>query len=80
MLLIFNPEATALDQRLPAHFASGRQHLAFEAVDYEEWKSKLRFHGVELLAEHTWTTGKKSFYFHDPAGHLLEIAEPGIWP
>lgn len=80
MLLLFNPEATALDQRLPYHYASGRQHIAFEVEDYESWKKRLSGLGIVILAEQIWTTGKKSFYFHDPAGHVLEIAEQGIWP
>ena len=35
--------------------------------------------GVTLLDELTWSRGL-SFYFHDPEGNLLEIANADIWP
>lgn len=81
MLLIFNPCSTALDKKLPPHYANGRQHIAFEAgaTAYEYWKNRLASHGISILDEQLWGTGKKSFYFQDPHGHLIEITEPGIW-
>jgi catechol 2,3-dioxygenase-like lactoylglutathione lyase family enzyme len=81
MLLIFNPTSTALDKKLPPHFANGVQHIAFEANigEYDLWKSRLHAHGVKILIEQEWASGRHSFYFYDPHGHLVEIAEPGIW-
>lgn len=81
MLLIFNPAVTALDQRLPPHWANGQQHIAFEADfgQYERMQQKLRSAEVDILAEQVWGSDKHSFYFHDPAGNLLEITQPGIW-
>ena len=31
--------------------------------------------GIEVTHEHAWSEGRRSFYFKDPAGNLLEIAE-----
>lgn len=81
MLLIFNPELTKNDSMLPSHFAVGSQHIAFE-VSIDEYvirMLKLKELGISILHEQTWKNGGKSFYFHDPAGNLLEIVQPGIW-
>lgn len=81
VLLCFDPEATKKEKELPPHFAEGKMHLAFEAPgeEYEAWKHHLRENGVELLHEQGWKDGKKSIYFPDPDGNLLEILQPGIW-
>jgi catechol 2,3-dioxygenase-like lactoylglutathione lyase family enzyme len=49
------------------------------AEDYEPWKRYLERRGVEILREVRWPRGL-SFYFHDPDGNLLEIANADIWP
>jgi catechol 2,3-dioxygenase-like lactoylglutathione lyase family enzyme len=36
--------------------------------------------GVEIVQEITWPRGPRSFYFEDPAGNMLEIAEADMWP
>ena len=36
--------------------------------------------GIEITHEHEWDGGRRSFYFHDPAGNLLEIADGDLWP
>ena len=35
---------------------------------------------VPIVDELQWNNGVRSFYFHDPAGNLLEIAEGDLWP
>jgi catechol 2,3-dioxygenase-like lactoylglutathione lyase family enzyme len=40
----------------------------------------LRRHDVEITHEHAWDSGRRSFYFQDPAGNLLEIADGELWP
>lgn len=81
VLLIFNPEATAVDPKLPAHNGEGRIHLAFEVTgdQYELTKAQLIQRGVKIIREETWHAGFKSFYFRDPDGHLLEVVEAGMW-
>jgi catechol 2,3-dioxygenase-like lactoylglutathione lyase family enzyme len=82
VLLCFNPEDSKLKDSPPAHFGHGKQHFAFEVKsdDYEKVKSDLAKKGIRITQELTWKSGKKSFYFEDPAGNVLEILpEEGIW-
>lgn len=81
VLLLFNPDVTKEDKKLPQHYAEGSQHLAFEVPpsDYEVWKQKLSAEGIAIIHEQSWQKGLKSFYFHDVAGNLLEIVPEGIW-
>ena len=81
VLLLFNPEASLVPQDLPPHGTRGPGHCCFrlEESDYGRWKARLESHGVVVVAEHTWSPGIKSLYFHDPAGNLLELAPARIW-
>lgn len=82
VLLIFDPEQSKDQEQLPAHFAHGNQHIAFEVYpgDYEGWKEKLGKLGIEIIKEHYWGKSKlRSFYFCDPDSHVLEILEGNIW-
>lgn len=64
------------------HGTTGSTHTCFLAAadEYESWKEHLREQGVTLIEETTWRSGVRSFYFRDPAGNLLEIAEADLWP
>ncbi|MCS7298097.1 MAG: VOC family protein [Bacteroidia bacterium] len=79
MLLCFVPEFSAQNPILPSHGANGPQHIAFESPDYEDWKAYLENRGILIEHEAEWKGGRRSFYFRDPDGHSIEIAEPGIW-
>jgi catechol 2,3-dioxygenase-like lactoylglutathione lyase family enzyme len=82
VLLCFIGEKTRQETTLPPHYGQGQLHLAFEVPleCYESWKQKLREASVAILHEHTWKRGMKSFYFHDPDGHLLEVLPEGaLW-
>lgn len=81
VLLFFNPEATRFDEEMPPHHGEGAQHIAFEcsAEDYERWKLLLTDKDIAIEKELSWPRGGRSFYFRDPEGLCLEIAEPGIW-
>jgi len=47
---------------------------------YEMSKKELSGKGIEVIEEITWKSGKKSFYFNDPEGNVLEILpDEGIW-
>ena len=81
VLLIFNPEATSIETFVPPHDGYGRIHFAFEVSkeDYDNAKKELISKNVSIIHEHTWKYGR-SFYFHDPDGHVLEILEGNaIW-
>ena len=82
VLLLFNPEDSREKKSPPPHYGGGKQHFAFEvaSMQYEEIKSELKRKGVTIIDEITWKSGKKSFYFNDPEGNVLEVLpEGGIW-
>jgi len=82
VLLLFNPEDSKNKTSPPPHYGGGKQHFAFEVhdVDYENWKNRIQEKGIAVIDEITWPGGKKSFYFNDPEGNVLEILPPkGIW-
>lgn len=83
VLLVFDRDR--LDRRqgpIAAHGTSGPGHACLLATepDYERWRSRLEAAGVEVTHEHEWSRGTRSFYFNDPAGNLLEIANGDLWP
>jgi catechol 2,3-dioxygenase-like lactoylglutathione lyase family enzyme len=63
------------------HGTSGPGHACLQAAagEYEQWRGHLKAAGVEIVHDHDWGNGR-SFYFKDPAGNLLEIAECDFWP
>ncbi len=81
VVLLFKAEETLQGKTLPPHGAAGPIHTCFLAPgeDYERWKTHLASHGVPVIRETRWPNGL-SFYFHDPDGNLLEIANADIWP
>jgi catechol 2,3-dioxygenase-like lactoylglutathione lyase family enzyme len=81
VLLCFLPEVTAQETRLPPHFGSGQLHVAFECEKgaYDLRKAEIEQLGIPILQEYTWPNDVRSFYFHDPDLHLLEVVEPGLW-
>jgi catechol 2,3-dioxygenase-like lactoylglutathione lyase family enzyme len=82
MLLIFNPEQTALSgQDVPPHGAHGPGHAAFtiQESELDAWRGHLESEGVEIEKEVEWPNGGRSLYFRDPAGNSLELASPRIW-
>jgi catechol 2,3-dioxygenase-like lactoylglutathione lyase family enzyme len=82
LLLLFVAEESSRQTSPPAHGAHGAVHTCFVAPesDYETWKTSLAEQGVSLLEEIAWENGVRSFYFLDPAGNVLEIADGDMWP
>ena len=83
VLLVFNAEESSAQSSPPPHGAPGsRVHTCFLAApgDYELWKERLTRHDVAITQEIEWPGGTRSFYFDDPAGNVLEIAEADMWP
>ena len=87
MLLIFAPAETIKPPRPDApvpmlpHGAIGPGHLCFKAsaAEIDGWRARLQAAGIAVELEFTWPGGGRSIYFRDPAGNVLEFAEPRIW-
>jgi catechol 2,3-dioxygenase-like lactoylglutathione lyase family enzyme len=83
VFLLFNADESSVQDSPPGHGApSARVHTCFLAAPgaYERWKEQVAAHGVEITEEIKWDSGPRSFYFEDPAGNVLEIAEADMWP
>ena len=82
VFLLFNRDRSSVQDWPPPHGATGPVHTCFLAApgEYERWRNELTAQGVEIVNETTWDSGPRSFYFEDPAGNLLEIAEADMWP
>ncbi len=86
VVLVFDPTKTtkqSLDARLaiPPHGSSGASHICFGASgnQLDHWKILLQEKGVAIESEITWPNGARSFYFRDPGGNSLEVAQPRLW-
>jgi catechol 2,3-dioxygenase-like lactoylglutathione lyase family enzyme len=75
-------DAASRQQRPPPHGAHGAGHTCFvaERGTYDAWKERLLARRVSLTDEIAWRSGVRSFYFDDPAGNVLEIADGDLWP
>jgi catechol 2,3-dioxygenase-like lactoylglutathione lyase family enzyme len=83
VFLLFNSDKSGVQTEPPPHGASGGVHVCFLTSPdaYEGWKSKIAGSDIEFIQEITWDeSGFRSFYFKDPAGNLLEIADGDLWP
>jgi catechol 2,3-dioxygenase-like lactoylglutathione lyase family enzyme len=83
VLLLFDRDRLAQRTGPSAdHGASGPGHACLRADggEYERWREHLESAGVEIVHDSEWSGGGRSFYFKDPAGNLLEIADRDIWP
>jgi catechol 2,3-dioxygenase-like lactoylglutathione lyase family enzyme len=82
VFLLFNADSTRTGSAgmLP-HGAEGEGHACFVVSEdeYEAWKEHFQKNEVEVLKEIDWGRGM-SFYFRDPDGNLLEIANRDFWP
>ncbi len=82
VLILFKASKTIVnDAGVPPHGMTGIGHVAFRANadELESWKDKLEAVGVPIIQERTWGNGSRSIYFNDPAGNVLEFAEPHLW-
>lgn len=89
VFLLFNAESTRRPGSLPPHGSAGPGHVCFlvPATSYDQWREHLLSAEVEILQDVDWPVGTSgnnplgsSFYFRDPSGNLLEIANADFWP
>jgi catechol 2,3-dioxygenase-like lactoylglutathione lyase family enzyme len=81
VLLLFHAPATRQTKSVPPHGANGEIHVCFTVspAQYDAWKARVRARGIAVEQETQWPHGH-SFYFRDPDGNLLELADADIWP
>jgi catechol 2,3-dioxygenase-like lactoylglutathione lyase family enzyme len=81
VLLLFHAPATRQTKSVPPHGANGEIHVCFTVspAQYGAWKERIRARGIPIEQETQWPQGR-SFYFRDPDGNLLELADADIWP
>ena len=81
VFLLFRTDETLKGATLPSHGATGPIHTCFlvSPGEYEPWKAHLTAQQIPILQEVEWSEAL-SFYFHDPAGNVLEIANGDLWP
>ena len=82
VFLLFEVDRARAQDSPPPHGARGPGHTCFQVPGdaYADWKTHLATHDVEVEEEMRWPGGGRSFYFRDPAGNALEIADRDIWP
>ena len=85
VLLVFTRGASKADSAssigvVPGHDGNGPLHMAFaiSASSYDDWRRHLTDLGIAIYSEVRWPRGGRSLYFHDPDGHVLELAPPGL--
>ena len=81
LLLVFNADESSVQDDPPPHGARGPVHTCFltDRDRYDDWKGYLQGAGVSITREIDWNNGARSFYFEDPAGNVLEIADGDMW-
>lgn len=87
MLLLFTRGGTREPVKLPTgtippHDGHGPAHFAFSirADSLEAWRDHLEANGVSVISTVKWPDANStSLYFHDPDGHVVELATPGLW-
>lgn len=86
VLLLFKKGGTREPVRtpggdIPPHDGEGQLHLAFTIPlsDWALWETILSTRSVGIESVVDWGGGKRSIYFRDPDGHLVELATPGLW-
>jgi len=83
VLLIFDRDRLGAESSpVSAHGTTGPGHACLRAGAgvYDTIRAGLEQAGVEIRHDHEWPGGGRSFYFADPAGNLLEVADRDIWP
>jgi catechol 2,3-dioxygenase-like lactoylglutathione lyase family enzyme len=81
VLLCFLAKETLKENVLPPHGAEGYVHFAFEVNthDYPLSREHIKNLGIEIIHDHNWKNGVRSFYFLDPDHNVVEIIEQGLW-
>lgn len=83
VLLIFDRERLAVrSEPIADHGTDGPNHACLLAAGdaYEQLRDRVAAADVEIVHDQQWPRGGRSFYFKDPAGNLLEVADRDIWP
>jgi catechol 2,3-dioxygenase-like lactoylglutathione lyase family enzyme len=81
VLLFCRQRLADRDEPISEHGSHGPGHVCFTVRDgaYEDWRQRID-NAPGVVHEQDWPNGGRSFYFRDPAGNLLEIADGDLWP
>jgi catechol 2,3-dioxygenase-like lactoylglutathione lyase family enzyme len=80
VLLLFDRAALEGETSpVSGHGTTGTGHVCFRAAasEYDAMRERL---AEGVTHDHEWPNGGRSFYFKDPAGNLLEVADSDLWP
>ena len=82
VLLLFRAEITLHGGTFPPHGTTGAGHVALrvEADEMDDWRKRLREHGVAIERELAFGDSPPSLYFRDPDDNSIELAVAAIWP
>lgn len=67
---------------IPSHGATGEGHVALAVPpdEIDDWRERLKRHGVIIEHEQTWSLGTRSIYFRDPDNNSLELIGGDHYP
>lgn len=82
VLLLFRADITLQGGTFPPHGTTGAGHVAFMvgADEMDDWRKRLREHGVAIERELAFGENPPSLYFRDPDDNSIELAVAAIWP
>ena len=83
VLLLFDRDGLAeRGGPIAEHGSTGPGHacLRAEGAEYDRRREQIAGAGTPITHDAEWGGGGRSFYFKDPAGNLLEVADRDIWP
>jgi catechol-2,3-dioxygenase len=87
VLLVFMRDEAINDMEtpggvVPGHNSAGPAHFAFriDADTVGRWKLHLEARKIPIISEVDWAGRGKSLYLNDPAGNVVELATPKLWP
>ena len=80
LLLLFDAGLSSGQSQPPPHGARPVHTSSSLGLTITKLEATPDHEAGSILQEIDWENGVRSFYFHDPAGNVLEIADGDLWP